>query len=458
MVVIGGEAVEQPVIATHHLTAERERVLNPVLRGWGNYFRTGNATDHFQRLDHDVTMRLVPMHTDRRRLLTTAGALAAGALLPRGLASCAAFLPRERSMRATDPDFEEVISLSDLESIARRRMTHMAWEYVEGAAADEISLRWNREAYDRIRLDPRVLRDVGTVDTRVSVLGLELAHPILLAPTALHRLAHPEGELASARGAEAGEALMTLSTLASTTLEDVARATSGPLWFQLYVQNDQGYTRELVQRAEAAGYRALVITVDTPTDGARYRQQRVDFHLPDGVEMANLRGLAKGGAKLDTEHGTFQNILPQRLTWKEIEWLQSLTRLPVLLKGVLNPDDALLARKQGLAGVVVSNHGARNLDTAPATIDALPRITDAVGSELAVLVDGGVRRGTDVLKALALGARAVLVGRPIFHGLASAGADGVTRMLAILRRELEMAMALTGRARVAELDRSVLWG
>jgi 4-hydroxymandelate oxidase len=173
--------------------------------------------------------------------------------------------------------------------------------------------------------------------------------------------------------------------------------------------------------------------------------------------MANLRGLATGGKKLDTEHGTFQNILPQQLTWQDVEWLRSLTKLPVLLKGVLHPEDAVLAQQVGLAGVIVSNHGARNLDTAPATIDALARITDAVGSAMVVLVDGGVRRGTDVLKALALGARAVLVGRPIFHGLASAGAAGVTRMLAILLRELEMAMALSGRARIAEIDRSVLW-
>jgi len=398
------------------------------------------------------------MHADRRRLLLTAGAWTGGALLQRGLVSCSSSRSRTSSPGDVDPAFADVISLTDLEDIAHRRMEHMAWEYVEGAAADGISLRWNREAYERIRLDPRVLRDVEKVDTRVNVLGLELAHPIVLAPTALHKLAHPEGELATARGAGKGEALMALSTLASSTLEDVMRASSGPLWFQLYVQKDKGYTAELVQRAETAGYRALVVTVDTPVDGARYRQQRVKFHLPAELDFANLRGLAtEGGKKLDTEKGAFNNILPQRLTWKDVEWLQSLTKLPVLIKGVLDAEDAVLARKQGLAGVLVSNHGARNLDTVPASIDALPRITDAVGSDLTVLVDGGIRRGTDVLKALALGARAVLVGRPIFHGLSAAGAEGVERMLAILRRELEMAMALSGRAKIAELDRSVLW-
>ncbi len=398
------------------------------------------------------------MQTDRRKLLFTAGALAGGALLPRRALARGFPALQDGAVPAADPAFADAVSVSDLAAIAERRMEHMCWEYVEGAAADEITLRWNREAYDRIRLSPRVLRDVGEVDTGVSLLGLELPFPILLAPTALHKLAHPEGELATVRGAGAAECAMTLSTLSSVTLEEVAEAASAPLWFQLYVQKDKGFTAELVQRAGDAGYRALVVTVDTPVDGARNRQQRAKFHLPPEVEMANLRGLATAaGRKLDTEEGLFRNILPQRLTWKEIEWLQSLTRLPVLVKGVLHPDDAELAVKQGLAGVLVSNHGARNLDTVPATIDALPRITDRVGGAIPVLVDGGVRRGTDVLKALALGASAVLVGRPIFYGLSAAGADGVRRMLSILRTELELAMALTGRAKIGELDRSVLW-
>ncbi|MCY2959037.1 MAG: alpha-hydroxy acid oxidase [Planctomycetota bacterium] len=398
------------------------------------------------------------MHPTRRNVLVTTSVLAGSALLP-GCASKPGATPPQAGLDpSADPSFADAVSVSDLHAIALRRMEPMSREFIEGAAADEISLRWNREAYDRIRLNPRVLRDVGSVDTRVSVLGLDLPFPILLAPTALHKLVHPDGELATARGAEAAQAAMTLSTMSSVTLEDVAKAASGPLWFQLYVQKDKGFTAELVKRAEAAGYRALVVTVDTPVGGARNRQERAKFHLPANVEMANLRGLpTAGGGKIDTEKAGFQNILPQRLTWKDIEWLQSLTKLPVLVKGVLNADDAVIAVKQGLSGILVSNHGARNLDTVPATIDALPRITDKVEGRVAVLVDGGVRRGTDVLKALALGANAVLVGRPIFYGLSSGGAEGVERMIGILRNEFELAMALTGRARIAEIDRSVLW-
>lgn len=398
------------------------------------------------------------MQPTRRHLLLSAGALAGAPLLTQ----CASVGGASASVVGgdgdPDPAFADAVSVSDLQEIAGRRMPVMAREFIESGAADELSLRWNREAYDRIRLDPRVLRDVSVVDTRVKVLGLDLAFPILLAPTALHKLVHPEGELATVRGAGAAQTAMTLSTMSSVTLEEVASASSGPLWFQLYVQKDRGFTAELVQRAEKAGYKALVLTVDTPVGGARNRQERAKFRLPPGVEVANLRGLpSRGGKKLETEQDAFQHILPERLTWKDVEWLQSITRLPVLLKGVLNADDAELAAKLGLAGIVVSNHGARNLDTVPATIDALPRITDKVGGSMAVLVDGGVRRGTDVLKALALGANAVLVGRPIFYGLSSAGADGVHRMLAILRHELELAMALTGRKEIAEIDRSVLW-
>jgi 4-hydroxymandelate oxidase len=299
---------------------------------------------------------------------------------------------------------------------------------------------------------------VSNVDTKTSLLGIDLLFPVMLAPTALHKLAHPEGELATAKGAGDAGTAMVLSTMSSTSLEDVAKVATSPLWFQLYVQKDKGFTKELVERAVAAGYKALVVTVDTPTDGARNRQERAKFHLPPGVEMSNLKGLKlESGAKVGTERHVFDSILPHQLTWKDIEWLQSLSKLPVVAKGVLNANDAEIAAKQGLGAVQVSNHGARQLDTTPATIDALPRIADKVGGRIPLILDGGVRRGTDVLKALANGANVVMVGRPIFYGLSTAGAAGVTKALNILRHEFEMSMALTGVTTIKEIDRSVLW-
>lgn len=354
--------------------------------------------------------------------------------------------------------FQDVQDLFDLEAIARTRMDANAWEYINSAVADEITMRWNREALDRMKLNPHVLRDVSSVDTSTQVLGKPLTFPVILAPTALHKLAHPEGEIATAHGATAGEATMVLSTMASTTIEDVAKAIKEPLWFQLYVQHDKGYTKELVQRAVSSGCKALVVTVDTPIEGARNRQNRAKFHLPPGVELANLRGLPIANQNaVSVERQVFQNLLPDRLTWKDIEWLQSLSSMPVLLKGVLNSDDADIAARSGFAGIIVSNHGARNLDTVPPTIEALPRVTDKVAGRIAVLMDGGIRRGTDVVKALALGANAVLIGRPVLYALSAGGADGVTKALTILRHELEMAMALLGVKNIREIDRGVLW-
>ncbi|MEO5936237.1 MAG: alpha-hydroxy acid oxidase [Terriglobales bacterium] len=400
------------------------------------------------------------MTTRRQAILAMGGAaLAAAAALPELEAQQAAESAQATKVPlAPNRALADAVSLSDFEAIAEKRMTHMAWEYVNSGAADQITLRWNRDAFDKLRLNPRVLRDVSQVNTAVSVLGQAWPFPVMLAPTALHKLAHPEGELATAKGAGAAGVAMGLSTMSSTTLEDVAKAATQPLWFQLYVQKDRGFTENLVARAVASGYKALVVTVDTPVDGARNRQERAKFHLPPGIDRANLRGLkVPFGAKLDTEKKVFDNILPKRLTWKDIEWLQSVSKVPVLLKGILNADDADIAARSGVAGIVVSNHGARNLDTVPATIDALPRITDKVAGRTLVLMDGGVRRGTDVLKALALGANAVLIGRPIFYGLATGGADGVTKMLNILRREFEMAMALCGIDSIEKIDRKALW-
>jgi 4-hydroxymandelate oxidase len=352
----------------------------------------------------------------------------------------------------------DLLDLTDFERAAKTVMSPMAWDYVSGAAADEITLRWNHEAYEKIRLMPRALVDVSKLDTRLTLLGKELAFPILLAPTAYQKLSHPDGELATVKGAGDVGATMVVSTMATVSLEDIAAAAKTPLWFQLYVQPDREFTRDLVGRAEKAGYQALVVTVDTPVLGPRYRELRAKFNLPAGMERANFRGRPTAtGAQRASEASVFSGTLDPKLTWKDIDWLRSITKLPVILKGIQHPDDAERAAGSGVAAVIVSNHGARNLDTGPATIDLLPGVAAKIGGKIPVLVDGGIRRGTDIFKALALGANAVLIGRPYVYGLAVDGAHGVTRTINILRRELEGAMAQCGRPNLAAIDSSVLW-
>lgn len=282
----------------------------------------------------------------------------------------------------------------------------------------------------------------------------EHAFPVLLAPTAYHKLVHPDGELATARGAGAVGTTMVISSFSPTSIEQISRAATAPLWFQLYVQTDRGFTRDLVRRAEAAGCRVLCLTVDSPVWGARNREQRINFSLPRGMERVNLKGLKAGEP---AESSIYSAITDPALQWKDIEWLSSFAKVPVLVKGIINPENADHAVKAGAAGVMVSNHGGRNLDTLPATIEVLPPIAEKVAGRVPLTVDGGIRRGTDVLKALALGANAVLIGRPYLYGLAVAGEAGVAKVVDILRRELAIAMALTGRKNIASIDRSVLW-
>jgi 4-hydroxymandelate oxidase len=361
---------------------------------------------------------------------------------------------------AATPASRKLATVSDFEPLAKQRMSQMVYEYVSGGAGDEITLRDNIQAYDRLRLHPRVLVDVAQLDTRTTVLGQPLEFPIVMAPTAYHRIMHPEGELATVRGAAKAGATMIASSFATTTIEEMAKGAKSSLWFQLYCVRDRGFTKDLVQRAENSGCRALFITVDTPVTGNRHRETRAGFALPPGIDRANYRDL--GGTAATTSHRPSEReiysvVLDPTLTWKEIEWILSFARVPVVIKGVLSPLDAAKALATGVAAIAVSNHGARNLDTVPATIDALPRIADAVKGELPLFVDGGVRRGTDVLKALALGASAVLVGRPYLYGLAAQGADGVATVMTMLRTEFEMAMALAGRRTIKEIDRSVIW-
>jgi len=350
--------------------------------------------------------------------------------------------------------------LADFEKAARRTMPAMTYEYVSGGAGDEHTLAWNEHAWNELRLRSRILVDVSRLDTTVRLLGRELPHPILLAPTAYQKLVHPDGELATVRGAGAAGAATIVSSFSNVSIEELARAAAAPLWFQLYVQPDRGFTRALVERAEAAGCAALCVTVDTPVLGARNRETRIAFALPDGVTRANLEGLSGTAASAThrpPEGAIYSAVLEPRLTWKDIDWLRGFARVPVLLKGVMDPEDAKRAADAGIAALMVSNHGARNLDTVPATVTALPRVAEAVAGRVPILVDGGLRRGTDVLKALALGATAVAIGRPYLYGLAVDGAAGVGRVVQLLRTELEMAMALTGRTSLAAIDRTVLW-
>ncbi len=396
------------------------------------------------------------MALTRRELLRTSGLLAAAG--GSALAADSKAPPAPAPAGMTPPPPHELADLTDYERAAPARMSAVAWAYISGGAADEHTLRWNHEAYARLRLRPRTLTDVSRIDPRATLFRRTHAFPVLLAPCAYHKLVHPEGEVATARGAAASGATLVVSTSATTTLEEVAAASAQPKWFQLYVQPDRDFTRELVRRAEAADYETLVVTVDTPVLGPRYREKRTPFAMPPGMERANLRGLvtATGGHR-PSEETIYSAMLDPKLTWKEITWLRSLTKRPFLLKGILTADDAARALDHGADGVIVSNHGGRNLDTLPATIDALPEVAARIAGRVPVLVDGGIRRGTDVLKAIALGANAVLIGRPYLHGLAVGGADGVARVVGILRREFEMAMALTGRRTLAEIDRSVLW-
>jgi len=351
----------------------------------------------------------------------------------------------------------EPICLADFEPLAKAKMSAMCWEFVTAGSGDEYTVRWNMDAYQRIRLKPRVLVDVSHLDASVSLFGQVHPFPILLAPTSAQTLAHPEGELATARGAGAAGATLILSSFSSTSLEDVAAVATSPLWFQFYALTDRGVTRELVQRAEAGGYSALCLTIDTPIAGPRNRETRANVKLPPLPNLKGFKGVNREGGFRPGTLDVYSSIMDPRLTWKDLEWLCSIVKVPLLVKGVLNPDDADRAVKAGAAGIVVSNHGGRLLDTVPATIDALPLVADQVAGRVPILVDGGVRRGTDVLKALALGANAVLIGRPYVYGLAAAGEAGVTKVVNILQRELLMAMALTGRTDIAGIDRSVIW-
>jgi 4-hydroxymandelate oxidase len=357
--------------------------------------------------------------------------------------------------RANVADPRAFLRISDLEDAARQRLPQMVFDYYAGGAGDELTLGENVRAFDRWLIRPRILVDVGAPDPSAEVLGQRVPFPVLLAPTAMQAMADPDGEVATARAAAATDALMVLSTISTRSLEDVAE-TGVRRWFQLYVHRDRGLTTELVERAHAAGYGAIVLTVDAPSLGKRFRDERNRFIMPPGMDLENL-----SGAKLPEGAGSslfayFAAELDPTLTWEDVAWLRSLAPLPLVVKGLLTAEDAVHAVDAGAEAVVVSNHGGRQLDGVPASLDALPEVVEAVGGRAEVYLDGGVRRGTDVFKALALGARAVLIGRPYLWGLAVAGEAGVRRVLEILYTELVLAMSLAGRPDVGSIDRSAL--
>lgn len=361
---------------------------------------------------------------------------------------------------AADPDSpataELPANLEEFEAQARARLPKAVYDYYAGGAEDERTLELNRSAFRQLVLRPRVLVDVGAVDTSVSLLGQQVSFPVLVAPTAYQRLAHPDGELATARATAEAGTIMVASTLATHRVEDIAAEAPGAVWLQVYVFRDRAITEELVQRAREAGCGALCLTVDVAVQAKRERDARNRFTLPRGIEMANFQGLEQ--ARLPDAEGSGLGAFIARefdptLSWDIVAWLQEVSGLPVVVKGVATEEDGRLAVEHGAAGVVVSNHGGRQLDSAEPTLQALPHVAEGVADRVPVLLDGGVRRGTDVVKALSLGARAVLIGRPVLWGLAVGGQPGVARVLDLLREEFERTMALMGRTAPWQLDR-----
>jgi 4-hydroxymandelate oxidase len=346
-------------------------------------------------------------------------------------------------------DRQSPINLGDFESAAVQQLSRMVYDYYAGGAGDEVLLATTRAAWNAIALRYKVLRDVSQRSLACTVLGQKLEWPLLVAPMAFQQMAHPDGEIGTARAASATGTGMVLSTLSTTSIEEVRAACTGPLWFQLYIYRDREASKALVQRAESAGCDALVLTVDSPMLGRRERDIRNGFHVPAGTPVPNLTGAPRDTlAAQEHTASSLAAFVEQHwdasISWRDLEWLQSITTLPILVKGIVRGDDARMALEAGAAGVIVSNHGGRQLDTAVPTARALPEVAEAMGGHGTLLVDGGIRRGTDVVKALAMGAQAVLLGRPVLWGLAVDGAAGAQRVLQLLKDECDLALGLSG--------------
>ncbi|HSQ30130.1 MAG TPA: alpha-hydroxy acid oxidase [Gemmatimonadaceae bacterium] len=352
----------------------------------------------------------------------------------------------------------DILNLDSLEARARDRLDPMLYDYIAGGSGDEWTLNESRAAWSRFQLLPRMLRGVSDRSLATTVLGQPISLPVLVPPMGFQGLCHPEAEQATARGTAAEGTIFCASTVSNESLESIAQSCDGPRWFQLYVYRDKSITRDLVDRAVAAGYSALCLTVDTPLAGARERDRRNSLRMPTHLALGNFP--VEHTAEHHHGRGAGSSLAQYiaawwdpGLTWDDVSWLRSVSPVPVVVKGVLAPDDAVLAIEHGASAVIVSNHGGRQLDTAPAPATMLRAVADAVGGRAEVLVDGGIRRGTDVIKALALGARAVLVGRPVLWGLTLDGADGVRAVIQHLRLEIDLAMALAGCRTVDDIGR-----
>ncbi|CAL9763639.1 unnamed protein product [Musa acuminata subsp. burmannicoides] len=351
----------------------------------------------------------------------------------------------------------EITNVCEYEEIAKQKLPKMIYDYYASGAEDQWTLKENRNAFSRILFRPRILIDVSNIDMTTTVLGFNISMPIMIAPTAMQKMAHPEGEYATARAASAANTIMTLSSWATSSVEEVASTGPGVRFFQLYVYKDRDVVRQLVKRAERAGFKAIVLTVDTPRLGRREADIKNRFTLPPFLTLKNFEDLDLGKMERTNDSGLASYVASQvdrSLSWKDVKWLQTITSLPIIVKGVMTAEDTRLAIQAGVAGIVVSNHGARQLDYVPATINCLEEVVKAARGQVPVFLDGGIRRGTDVFKALALGASGVFIGRPVVFALAADGEAGVRKMLQMLRDELELTMALSGCTSLKEITRN----
>ncbi|XP_017891803.1 peroxisomal (S)-2-hydroxy-acid oxidase GLO3 [Ceratina calcarata] len=356
---------------------------------------------------------------------------------------------------------QSMICIEDFEKYAEKHLTPAVRDYYNSGAGEQYTLKLNTEAFKKYRIRPKFLRNVSKRDLSTVVLGEKLSIPIGIAPAAMQRMAHPEGELANARAAQAAGTIYILSTISTSSIEEVAEAApSAVKWFQLYIYKDRDITRNLVSRAERAGFKALVLTVDAPMFGDRRADIRNKFSLPCHLKLGNFQGDMSSKIN-NAESGSglceyVMDLFDASLCWEDIKWLKSITKLPLVLKGILTPEDAILGVENGAAGIIVSNHGARQVDTLPATIEVLSEIADAVRGRVEIYLDGGIRQGIDVFKALALGARMVFAARPMLWGLSYGGEEGVKKVLEVFRKEIDVTFALTGCASIKDISRNMV--